>query len=87
MNRFAPGLLITASLFALASCTVGPKYSKPSVPMTPAFKEPPPANFKESGNWKSAQPEDSVLRGKWWQIFNDPRLNELRSNLTLRTSI
>ncbi|MGA8595622.1 MAG: efflux transporter outer membrane subunit [Bryobacteraceae bacterium] len=81
MNRRVAGLLALAGLFALASCTVGPKYSKPSVPMTPAFKEPPPANFKESGNWKAAQPEDSTLRGKWWEIFNDPHLNELEEQL------
>lgn len=81
MNRRVAGLLALAGLFALASCTVGPKYSKPSVPMTPAFKEPPPASFKENGNWKAAQPEDSTLRGKWWEIFNDPHLNGLEEQL------
>jgi hypothetical protein len=31
----------------LAGCMVGPKYAKPSVPMTPAYKESPPDSFKE----------------------------------------
>jgi NodT family efflux transporter outer membrane factor (OMF) lipoprotein len=81
MNRLVTGLPVVAGLLALASCTVGPKYSKPPVPMTPAFKEPPPANFKGSGNWKPAQPDDSTLRGKWWEIFNDPELNALEEQL------
>ena len=27
--------------------------------------------------WKVAQPQDAMLRGKWWEIFNDPELNGL----------
>jgi NodT family efflux transporter outer membrane factor (OMF) lipoprotein len=73
----------------LASCTVGPKYSRPSVPTTPAYKEPPPDSFKETGNWKTAQPSDNNLPGKWWEVFKDPQLNTLEeqldpANLTLK---
>ncbi len=79
MKRFSIGLLATALL--LASCTVGPKYAKPSVPTTPAYKEQPPESFKASGNWKPAQPSDTVLRGKWWEIFNDASLNALEEQV------
>ena len=61
---------------------VGPKYVKPSVPMAPAFKEQPPQSFKESDGWKPAQPGDQTLRGKWWEIFGDPQLNELEEEVT-----
>jgi NodT family efflux transporter outer membrane factor (OMF) lipoprotein len=74
------GLPVLSALL-LASCTVGPKYSKPSVPMTPAYKEQPPANFKEAGNWKPAQPGDTNLPGKWWEIFNDSQLNALEEQI------
>ena len=57
----------------LTSCTVGPQYVKPSVPMTPAFKEPPPEQFQESKDWKPAQPSQP-LPVKWWEVFGDPRL-------------
>jgi NodT family efflux transporter outer membrane factor (OMF) lipoprotein len=82
------GLPVLTALL-LASCTVGPKYSKPSVPTTPAYKEQPPPNFKEAGNWKPAQPGDNNLPGKWWEIFNDPQLNALEeqvdpANLSLK---
>jgi NodT family efflux transporter outer membrane factor (OMF) lipoprotein len=67
----------------LSGCMVGPKYVKPAVPMTPAFKEQPPASFEESDGWKPAQPGDQTLRSKWWEIFGDPQLNALEEELTV----
>jgi len=61
---------------------VGPKYVKPTTPLAPSFKEAPPDSFKESDGWKQAQPSDQTLRGKWWEIFNDPQLNTLEEELT-----
>ncbi|MGB8538346.1 MAG: efflux transporter outer membrane subunit [Acidobacteriaceae bacterium] len=69
------------SLF-LGGCMVGPKYVKPTVPVAPAFKEQPPQSFKENDGWKPAQPGDQALRGKWWEIFGDPQLNELEEEVT-----
>jgi NodT family efflux transporter outer membrane factor (OMF) lipoprotein len=85
-------LLAAVCVIFLAGCTVGPKYSKPSVPMTPSFKEtPPPATAQQSGNWKPAQSGETGLPGKWWEIFSEPRLNELEeqispSNLDLKVA-
>lgn len=64
-------------------CKVGPKYQRPSVPVTPAYKEPPPDSFKESGKWKTAKPMADLLRGNWWEIFHDPRLNSLEEQVTV----
>jgi NodT family efflux transporter outer membrane factor (OMF) lipoprotein len=79
--RFVPSLLCLMSLF-LAGCMVGPKYVRPTVPMTPAFKESPPDSFKEGDGWKAAQPGDQALRGNWWEIFGDSQLNTLEDQLT-----
>ncbi|HEX3685281.1 MAG TPA: efflux transporter outer membrane subunit [Bryobacteraceae bacterium] len=65
----------------LASCTVGPKYSKPPVPAAPAYSEQPPASFKETDGWKQAQPSDSAIRGNWWELFHDPQLNALEEQV------
>lgn len=70
---------------------VGPKYSKPTVPIAPAFKEAPPASFKEGDGWKTAQPNDQALRGDWWTMFQDPQLDALeaqvdQANQTLRAA-
>jgi NodT family efflux transporter outer membrane factor (OMF) lipoprotein len=67
----------------LSGCTVGPKYVKPTLPATPAFKEQPPDSFKESDIWKRAQPNDLALRGKWWEVFSEPQLNALEEELTI----
>jgi NodT family efflux transporter outer membrane factor (OMF) lipoprotein len=65
-----------------AGCMVGPKYSQPAAPVTPAFKEPPPDSFKESDQWKKAQPMSEVVRGNWWELFGDPQLNALEEQVT-----
>jgi NodT family efflux transporter outer membrane factor (OMF) lipoprotein len=48
----------------------------------PAFKESP-TEFKESGAWTVAQPQDATLRGKWWEIYNEPELNALEEQLNI----
>jgi NodT family efflux transporter outer membrane factor (OMF) lipoprotein len=62
---------------------VGPKYQRPSAPVPPAYKETQTQGFKEAGNWKPAQPSDAVLRGKWWEIYNDPALNALEEQVNV----
>jgi NodT family efflux transporter outer membrane factor (OMF) lipoprotein len=69
----------------LASCMVGPKYhTPPALTQQPpdSYKESP-TQFKESGGWKVAQPQDALLRGKWWEIFNDPELNGLEDQVDI----
>jgi NodT family efflux transporter outer membrane factor (OMF) lipoprotein len=69
-------------LLPLVGCMVGPKYQKPPVPVTPAFKEPPPDSFKESDQWKTVNPSAAALRGNWWEIFGDSQLNALEEQVT-----
>lgn len=62
-----------------SGCMVGPKYNRPFVQAPPAYKELQAA--QEQSNWKTAQPNDSVLRGKWWEMFNDPQLTDLEEKV------
>ena len=64
-----------------ASCTVGPKYVRPSSPASPNFKEPLPDAYKELTGWKSGQPRDDAQRGNWWEVFGDPELNALETQI------
>jgi NodT family efflux transporter outer membrane factor (OMF) lipoprotein len=73
---------LTGILF-LSSCTVGPKYSRPTVQAPPAYKELRPENYKETDGWKVAQPKDDVLRGKWWETFGDQKLNALEEQVSI----
>jgi NodT family efflux transporter outer membrane factor (OMF) lipoprotein len=61
----------------LSGCMVGPKYVKPAVPLSPAYKEATPDMYKESTDWHIAQPADAAQRGEWWRIFGDEQLNGL----------
>ena len=75
-------LLLTGAA-ALSACMVGPRYNKPEVTA--------PIEYKESSEWKIAQPRDAINRGPWWEVFGDPQLNALVqqvevSNQTVRVA-
>jgi NodT family efflux transporter outer membrane factor (OMF) lipoprotein len=63
---------------------IGPKYKRPA-----ATAQAPAATYKESpenhadSEWKVAQPGDAMLRGKWWEIFQQPELNDLEEQLNI----
>jgi NodT family efflux transporter outer membrane factor (OMF) lipoprotein len=85
------GTLIVSLALQLAGCTVGPRYARPTVPMTETFKEEVPTSFKESEQWQPAHPADQTSRGKWWEIFGDEELDKLEeqianSNQTLKVA-
>ena len=73
-------LIITCTLLTQA-CMVGPKYVRPSGPVPPAYKETGALIVDEG--WKPAQPADAVSRGKWWERFGDPQLNQLEEKVSV----
>jgi NodT family efflux transporter outer membrane factor (OMF) lipoprotein len=60
-----------------SACMVGPNYKRPTAPQTPAYKEAPPEG------WKEAQPNDGAIKGKWWELYNDPQLNALEEQVSI----
>src|SRR6202030_407600 len=75
---------VTAAL-CLAGCMVGPRFHRPDAtpqPLPPSYKESP-TQVQDPGPWKVAEPQDAMLRGKWWEIFNDPELNSLEEQLNI----
>ncbi len=65
-------LLIMIFGFLFISCA--PAYHQPKVEAAKEFQELPRAS---SGTWVVASPGDQVLKSAWWEIFNDPRLDNL----------
>lgn len=59
----------------LTACAVGPDYQRPTAEA--------PAAYKEMGNWKVAEPKDHLPKGKWWEIFGDPKLNALEEQVAI----
>jgi len=81
--RAATALLCSSLFLLLPGCVVGPKYHRPSVETPGTFKEVTPEDLKKMDGWKVAQPQDSALHGKWWEIFGDPQLNALEEQVSI----
>ena len=62
--------LAAAGLLALGACTALAPSQKADAPTAPHFLETPPG-------WMAAAPADTLSRGPWWTLFNDPVLNQL----------
>jgi NodT family efflux transporter outer membrane factor (OMF) lipoprotein len=66
-------LAIAACAVLLAACSVGPTYERPDAVN--------PALYKQAEGWLPAAPADTLARGPWWQLFDDPVLNELAASI------
>jgi NodT family efflux transporter outer membrane factor (OMF) lipoprotein len=82
-NHFHIVAFALLGLLLFKSCDKAPKYAKPTTPTPPSYKEMTPENFKETDNWKFARPKDDVIRGKWWEMFNDSQLNALEEQVNI----
>ena len=87
MTRIRTSLAIMPllALLPLAGCRVGPVYHRPaaSAQAPPAAYKEAPAPSQNSDGWKVAQPQDAMLRGKWWEIYNQPELDDLEDKLNI----
>ena len=66
-------LVMSALALAASGCAVGPDYQRPSAAA--------PAAYKEANGWVTAAPADTLDRGSWWTLFDDPALNELAARV------
>jgi NodT family efflux transporter outer membrane factor (OMF) lipoprotein len=72
------GRLVRAALLclgAVSACSLAPAYKVPS-------SAPAAGAYRESGDWKEAQPLDGRSRGTWWTLFQDPELDALEARAT-----
>ncbi|MGC1521992.1 MAG: efflux transporter outer membrane subunit, partial [Steroidobacteraceae bacterium] len=53
-------------------CSFAPAYETPA-------SAPAAAAYQESGDWKTAQPQDNRDRGAWWTVLQDPQLDLLEA--------
>ena len=90
MLRAGSCALAAGSLAAilLSGCKpVGPNYNRPGYNAPTTYKEAganavvlPPPN-PQGGAWQPANPSDGLLKGKWWQVYQDPQLNQLEERI------
>ena len=65
-------LVALAAAALLSACAVGPDYVRPTLPV--------PAAWKESGDWKPADPRPAASGLAWWQAWGDPVLDGLMAD-------
>jgi len=81
-NKMRAAALLCGTLL-LQGCVVGPKYNRPPVQAPGTYKEVTPDDLKKMDGWKVAQPQDSALHGKWWEILGDSQLNTLEEQVNI----
>jgi NodT family efflux transporter outer membrane factor (OMF) lipoprotein len=87
LRIFAPAAGLAALVLVAGCKPVGPDYNRPGVTAPAVYKETgataavvPPPN-PQGGSWKPASPSDGMLKGKWWEIYQDPQLNRLEERI------
>ena len=70
MNKLSPLLAVVITAVLVAGCTVGPNYHRPVVQT--------PATYRDLGENTQVQPQAASYADlPWWQVFQDPQLQEL----------
>ena len=72
MHAYSSVFLVVMALLT-SGCAVGPSYQPPIAPDVRVYKE--------AGDWVLATPLDTLERGPWWLLFNDPVLNDLAARV------
>jgi len=68
-------MIVSVLVVILTGCAVGPNYRRPDVTAPATWKEAREASDEKL--WQEARPQDTLERGAWWEVFNDPELNVL----------
>ena len=69
---FSRPLISSVLMLAVAGCTMGPDFKKPTPPYDPSSF----LDGRSTGTGRS-QPDVAPVQVDWWQSFNDPELNSL----------
>ena len=60
---------------ALGGCATAPDYVKPALEI--------PVSWQVEAPWRASTPGDTIAKGRWWERFGDPQLNELEQKAML----
>ena len=73
---------VLGAMILLSGCRVGPHYDPPPPPAAtaPNYKEST-VNFQDQEGWKVASPQDAMIRGKWWEVFNEPERRQVLADM------
>ncbi|MGO9514650.1 MAG: efflux transporter outer membrane subunit [Steroidobacteraceae bacterium] len=75
--------VIAAGVLLLTGCNLAPHYDPPQVKPSAGFKEAVPGGDTAAQGWKLAEPRDAALRNNWWEVYDDPQLNDLEARVAI----
>jgi NodT family efflux transporter outer membrane factor (OMF) lipoprotein len=76
--------LFMIGLAALAGCNLAPPYAAPKATTSSAYKEAVAGASSEADQgWKLADPKDTQMGSQWWEVYQDPQLNELEERVAV----
>jgi NodT family efflux transporter outer membrane factor (OMF) lipoprotein len=76
-------LIAWGAVLALAGCNLAPHYEPPKTDVSAGFKEAVPNTSLNPQGWKLAEPNDSLVRGYWWELYQDKQLNDLEERVVI----
>jgi outer membrane protein, multidrug efflux system len=74
MNALLTSTLAAIVLSAPLRAQIGPDYERPETRTA--------ARYKHAVKWREPRPLETLPKGEWWRVFNEPKLSELISRAT-----
>ncbi len=72
-----------AGVLMSAGCNFAPHYDPPKTEPSAVFKEAVPGGDAAAQGLRIAEPRDSAIRGNWWEIYQDPDLDQLEARVAI----
>jgi NodT family efflux transporter outer membrane factor (OMF) lipoprotein len=76
-------LVACACVLATAGCNLAPHYQRPQTESSGPFKEAVPNTTTVPQGWKLAEPNETLAKGKWWEVYRDPQLSDLEGRVAI----
>jgi NodT family efflux transporter outer membrane factor (OMF) lipoprotein len=76
-------LAAAAGVLILGGCNFAPRYDPPKAEPSAVFKEAVPGGDAAAHGWKIAEPRDAAIRTNWWEVYDDPQLNDLEARVAI----
>ncbi|HEV8122216.1 MAG TPA: efflux transporter outer membrane subunit [Candidatus Polarisedimenticolia bacterium] len=73
-----------AAVLLLSGCAAGPRYHALETVAPQAYKEIAAEGSDAAAALRPAQPSDAMVRGAWWEVFDDPDLNALEEQVDVQ---
>jgi NodT family efflux transporter outer membrane factor (OMF) lipoprotein len=70
-------------LLLAGGCNFAPHYEPPKSQKSEGYKEAVAGGDSAGQGWKIAEPQDAAIRNNWWEVYQDPKLNELEERVAI----